>query len=207
MIAAFLMVSVAAFSQKIFTEGVLQYNISVVNGKDQPAIAKAFDGATQTVWFKTAHVRVDFISPLRNQATLFDAKDGSVVILKESGQEKYMMNLNKSEWSQYNRKYAGVAYKYLAETKTVAGYVCKKAIGTLKDGSQIVVFYCPDLMPYSTGYEYAFIEIPGLPLEYEISQGSLTVNYTVTSIQTNPVSMSKFDLPTSGYKILEYNQR
>ena len=68
------------------------------------------------------------------------------------------------------------------------------------------VWYCPDLMPYSAGYEYAFIEIPGLVLEYEVSYGKMTAVYTATSVQTSPVSLSKFDLPKSGYKILEFNQ-
>ena len=196
---------VALFSQKVFTEGVLQYTIQV-KGTADPNLTKAFDGASLNIWFKASNVRVDYNSNILNQTTFFDAKDGSVVLLKESGQEKYMMNLSKSQWSSYNNKYAGISYQYVNETKTVAGLLCKKAIGTLKDGSKIVVYYCPDLIPYSTGYDYAFIEIPGLVLEYETSFGNVTAIFTVNKVQTSSVSLSKFDLPKSGYKILEFTQ-
>jgi GLPGLI family protein len=198
---------ISGFSQKVFTEGVVQYKVSVINGKDQPGIADAFDGASQTVWMKASQVRVDFTSPLRLQSTLFEAKDGSVVILKESGKEKYMMNLSKDQWGPYNHKYQGVQFSYLNESKTVAGYNCKKAVATLKDGGQIIVYYAPDLIPFAPGYEYAFKDIPGLPLEYEVTMGKITVKYSAASIQTTPVAASKFDLPKSGYKILEYKQQ
>jgi GLPGLI family protein len=194
-----------AFSQKVFTEGVIRYDITV-KGSDDPKLARAFDGANMIVWFKASHVRVDNNSSILKQTTFYDAKDGSVVLLKESGAEKYMMNLTRSQWSSYNQKYEGISYQFLNETKTVAGFVCKKAIGKLKDGSQMEVYYCPDLMPYSAGYEYAFIEIPGLVLEYEVSFGKMTAIYTATSIQTSPVSISKFDLPKAGFKILEFKQ-
>ena len=201
------LITVHGTSQKLITDGSILYNVSVVNGKDQPGIADAFDGATLLVSMKSSQVRSDLKSNVRLQSTFFNAKDGTAVILKESGNEKYMINLTAAQWNQYNRKYSGVKFNYTDETKTIAGYPCKKAVSNkLSDGSSITVYYATDLKPLSPGYEYAFKDLPGVPLEYEISTGAITVRYLASTIQMTPLNASHFDLPKSGYKLLDYKQ-
>ena len=201
-----ILLTLQGFSQKMLTDGSVLYNVTVVNGKDQPGIAEAFDGATLLVSMKGSMVRSDLRSNVRLQSIFYNAKDGTAVILKESGTEKYMINLTPAQWNQYNHKYAGVNFTYTDETKTLSGYTCKKAIGKLPNGGSITAFYATDLKPVSTGYEYAFRDLPGLPLEYEITTGNITVKYLASSIQMTPVNASRFDLPKSGYKMLEYKQ-
>lgn len=201
-----LFVFATGFSQKVVSDGTISYNVTVVSGKDEPGIADAFDGASLTVYMKGSTVRTDFKSILRLQSIFFDASDGSAVLLRESGKEKYMTNFDKAQWLQYNKKYDGATFTYTTETKTVAGYNCKKAIGTLKDGSKIEVFFTPDLIPQSPGYDYVFKTLPGVPLEYQVNNGKIVVKYVASAFQTSPVSASKFDKPKAGYKILEYKQ-
>lgn len=195
-----------AYTQKVFSEGTITYNVSVISGKTDPGIADAFDGATLTVYMKGSDVRSDFTSTLMTQSILYNAKDSSAVKLKESGQQKYITYLNSSQWEQYNHKYNGIRFSYSNDSKTIAGYNCKKAVGTLKDGGQISVYYAPDLVPLSPGYEYEFRSLPGVPLEYEVTSGQIVVKYLAASVQFSPVSASKFDLPKSGYKVLDYKQ-
>jgi len=206
LLLASVLLATQGYSQKLLTDGSILYNVSVVNGKDQPGIADAFDGATLLVSIKSSQVRSDLKSNVRLQSIFYNAKDGTAVILKESGPEKYMINLTSAQWIQYNRKYAGIKFSYSDETKTVAGYLCKKAVGTLGDGSSVTVYYAADLKPVYAGYEYAFKDLPGLPLEYEITTGNITVRYLAASLQMTPVNASRFDLPKSGYKMLDYKQ-
>lgn len=196
-----------AEAQKVISDASILYNVSVAKGKEQPGIAEAFDGATLTVWMKGNQVRTDLKSSIRVQTAFYNSKDKSAVILKESGSEKYMMNLTADQWEQYNKRYSGIQFNYQNDTKTVAGYNCKKAIGILRDGSKIEVYYTDDVKPYAPGYEYAFTSLPGLPLEYEITTGNIVVRYQATSVQLGPVNASRFDLPKAGYKILDYKQQ
>ena len=194
------------FAQKMVSDGSVIYAVSVIKGKDNQAIADAFDGATLTVAFKGAMARTDLKSTLRQQTVFYNSKDGSAVILKESGAEKYMINLTPAQWQQYNRKFDGVKFTNGADTKIIQGVNCQKATGTLKDGSVIEVYYATDLKPIASGYEYAFKDLPGLPLQYEITMGNIVVRYTATSLQSVPVSSSTFDLPKAGYKLLDFKQ-
>lgn len=197
---------ISAIGQKIMSEGSVVYQITVSNGKTEPGISDAFDGAVQTVWMKGDDVRIDFNSVIRKQSILYNGNAGTGVILKEAGAEKYMISLDKSQWQHYNRKYDGVQYSFDAGTKTVAGYACKQAVAKLADGSTMTIFYTTDIKPLVKDYDYAFTNLPGLALEYEVTTGNITINYKASQVSSQPVNVSKFDLPKSGYKMLTYKQ-
>ena len=197
---------VTAYAQKVMTEGTIVFTLNVTNGKTQPGIADAFDGATLTDYMKGNMVRSELNSMLRNQSIIYDGKDQTATILKESGQDKYMLKLTQADWAHYNRKYDGITYTYTEESKTIAGYNCKKAIGKLKDGTEIVVYYTPDLLPFVKGFDYQFKDLPGIALQYEVQTAGVTVQYTATRVSFGITPASKFDLPKSGYKILDYKQ-
>ncbi|TAD84353.1 MAG: hypothetical protein EAY75_13270 [Bacteroidetes bacterium] len=186
------------------SEGSVVYQITVQTKKAETSLADAFDGARQTVWFKGSDVRIDFGSLMLKQITLFDDATASAVVLKEVGKEKYMMMLNAAQWQHYNRKYDGLSYTYGNEEKTIAGYVCKQVTATLKDGSTMSIFYTPDVQPLTRQYDYAFRNLPGLALMYEVNTSGITLNYTATSVSFLAVNGANFDLPKSGYKILTY---
>ncbi len=192
-------------NQKVFTEGTITYNVSS-NLKTEGGGDDAFNGATLIVYMKGNDVRSDFQSPLMTQSIIFDAKEGTAVKLRESGQQKYITYFTAPQWLQYNHKYEGISFVYENDSKTIAGYTCKKAVGTLTDGEKITAYYSPDLVPFSPGYQYEFKNLPGLPLEYEVSNGKIVVKYSAGNIQFSPVNASRFDLPKSGYKVLDYKQ-
>jgi hypothetical protein len=55
-------------------------------------------------------------------------------------------------------------------------------------------------------FDYHFKNLNGLPLEYELTQRKLVIRYTVSRINMNPVQASKFDIPTSGYREMTYDE-
>src|SRR4051812_15263813 len=79
-------------AQKKFTEGTISYDIVINTGSDKPQNADFFDGATSAVYIKGAKSRTEMISPLGTQSTIIDGSNNSVVILKEFGEQKYMIN-------------------------------------------------------------------------------------------------------------------
>ena len=60
------------------------------------------------------------------------AAKNAIAILKEYGEQKYMIQLTPANWKDANKKYENVKFTYLDESKTILGYNCKKAIGNLK---------------------------------------------------------------------------
>ena len=89
------------------------------------------------------------------------------------------------------------------DIKTILGYECKKAVLELKDGSTFTLYYATNIVPSVKEFEYQFKDIPGFVLEFESQEtDSKKIKYTATKINLSPVQASRFDLPTSGYRIL-----
>ncbi len=109
-------------------------------------------------------------------------------------------------WNQKNRRFQNLNFVKTNGTKTIAGYFCNQAIASSQDGFEITVFYTRDLIPENKSYDQQFKNLDGLPLEYELNRGNLHIKYTLASINLNPVPASKFDIPTSGYRELSYEE-
>jgi GLPGLI family protein len=203
---AFVVSSLQVFAQKKFTEGTIYYDIVINTGDAKPKIADMFDGATSVVYIKGSKSRSEMVSSLGTQSTIIDSKTGSVIVLKEYGAQKYMIQMTQANWREANKKYEGVTFTMENEFKTIAGYKCQKAIGKLKDGSTFTVYFTPELIPENYDFQYPNKSLPGLALEYESSIGSLKVTYTVSKISFNPVPALKFDPPKSGFRIMTYEE-
>jgi GLPGLI family protein len=197
-----LLTGLTALAQKKFSEGSINYDIVINTGTEKPQAADFLDGATSTVYIKGNKSRTEMISSLGTQATVIDGN--SVVVLKEYGDQKYLIQLTPSEWKDANKKYAGVIFTTSNEVKTILGYNCKKAIGKLNDGNTFTVWYTPDLIPENSDYQTATKDLPGLAMQYETSMGNMNVIYTVSKISFAPVPASKFDLPKTGYRVMTY---
>ncbi|ANH80370.1 hypothetical protein A8C56_04685 [Niabella ginsenosidivorans] len=196
--------SIAVWGQKKLTEGTIYYDVVINTNNDKPSAAAMMDGATNVVYLKGNSSRSDLISSLGTQSTIIDGKTGAVTILKDYGDQKYMINLTANDWKNRNKKYDNVTYTIENEFKTIATYNCQKAIGKLSDGTTFTVYFTKDLVPVNNEFQYINKNLPGLAMEYEAAQGSTKVIYTVSSIDFGAVPMSKFDLPESGYRVVPY---
>lgn len=187
-------------AQKRIGELTLVYNYVVANGKDA---AKQMD-ATATFYVKGNLSRAEVSSSLFSSTTIYDSKTGSGVILKEVNGQKLLIRLNEENWNQKNSRFNNIRFTKTSETRMIAGYSCVKATASTAGGYEITVFYTRDVIPENKTYDAAFKNLDGLPLEYEFSKGDLQIKYVLASINLNPVPVSKFDIPTSGYREMTY---
>ena len=206
LLVLFLGMATSVAAQKKFTEGTISYDVVINTGTEKPKNADYLDGTTVTNYIKSNKSRSEMVSPLGTLVTIHDSSKNSIVILKEFGDQKYMITLTPEDWKDANKKYEGISFTYddAAEEKTIQGYKCKKAIGKLADGTTYTVWYTPDLVPENKNFQYETRSLPGLALEYEINSKDQKVTYTVSKISFSPVQASKFDLPKSGYRIMTY---
>jgi GLPGLI family protein len=205
-----ILVTIPVFSglkaQKKITEGTIQYDIVVNTGNSNPTIADMFNGATSIVYLKGFFSRFEMVSSLGVQSTIIDSRNDKITVLKEYGDQKYMITMTPDNWKEANKKYEGITFTFLDEYKEIAGYRCQKAVGTAKDGAVFNVFFTRDLIANNREFEYAYKSLPGLAMEYETNIGSLTVTYTVSKISFSIVPASKFELPKSGFRVMSYDE-
>ena len=199
--------SVSAFSQRKVSELMLSYDTQISTGSSEPKMADAFDGAVTTVYIKGPLSRSEMTSALFSSTTIHDAKAGTAVALREVSGQKLLIRMTAENWKEKNKKYEGISFTNTSESKVIAGYKCVKAEAKLADGTVFAVYYTTEIVPENREYEnMMFKNLEGLPLEWELVQGKLKIKYTLSKINMNPIPVSRFDIPKSGYRELTYDE-
>lgn len=181
--------------QRTIAEATINFNIY--------ADSSLGKNASKTVYIKGNDARVDVLSSSFNQTTIYDKVTGNAVVLREIGSNKIMSKLTKSQWIEKNKKFDSLNIDFQADSKIILGYDCKKAVISTKDGTSIfTVYFATNISPSVKEFEWQFKDLPGLVLEYEVTENNKTIKYVAAKLSLSPVQPSKFDLPTSGYRVL-----
>jgi GLPGLI family protein len=195
-----------SFGQKIISEGTIVYDVVIKTGDKEPQKGDALQGATSTIYLKANNSRTDLVSPLGKEVIIYNSKTNNARILKEFSGQKLMIELTKDDWKAKNRMYSDIKFELTSETTSIAGYNVRKAIASMPDGKSFIVYYAPDLVVANKSYDATFTNLPGLPIQYEIESGKMKFRYTLSKISYDPVLVSQFDFPTSGYRVMTYEE-
>jgi GLPGLI family protein len=158
---------------------------------------------TKKVFIKGNDARVDVESSGFFQSLIYDKANQQAVVLRVLGTNKFITRLPPADWILENKKFDSLKITYQSATKTIIGYDCKMATLLLKDGSEYRIYYTTSIAPSVREFDYEFKDIPGFVLEYEVKQANKSVRYIATRISFSPVAASRFDIPVSGYRILD----
>ena len=183
--------STQSMAQRRLTEATITYDIVINTSNSTPQAADLLDGATSVIYLKGNSSRSEMTSSLGTQATIIDGKTGDVTVLKDYGEQKYMIKMTPSNWKESNQKYEGIRFTYFNEYKTIAGYNCQKAVGRLADSTSFTVYFTRELVPVNKDFQYLNRNLPGLAMQYEATMGKMMVTYTVSTINFNPVPQTR----------------
>ncbi len=187
-------------AQKMVAECTIEFKVEVKNNN-------VVKGGTSSrfQYLKGKRVRIDMTTDAFTQKEIYDLNSGAAVILKEVGSNKYMSHLTREKWMQQFEKFKGIKPTPVAATKTILGYECKKAYAMLDDDVKFTIYYTTAIVPSASENPYLADAVPGFILEYEMSNEKTknNITYTATKISFSPVPNALFDIPTSGYRILQ----
>ncbi len=189
--------------QRVVAECTVTYQISLEEPNLNKDVEKVLQQSSKTVYIKGNDSRVDLNSPSLLQSIIYDKSNGSAVILREFGNNKFLTRMSSTEWRLANKQYDGMTIHFVNESKTILGYECKKAVLNLKDSSIYNIYYATAIVPSVREFEFQFKDVPGFVLEFDVKEQSTSiVRYKATKINLSPVQASKYDIPTSGYRLL-----
>ena len=206
LIISFTCIFTTVNAQKVMKEGLMVYNMSVESGSSEPKMADMLDGATTTIYLKGNLSRVELVSGLGREATIYNATTGKGVILKDYSGQKLMITLSPEDWQANNKKYEGITFENKGETSVINGYSCTKATAKLSNGTMFTVYYTNDVTLPNKSYDAQFRSLPGLPVQYEMQAGKMKLKFILAKLSVETVPDSKFEIPTSGYRVLTYEE-
>ncbi|MBL7935019.1 MAG: hypothetical protein JNM51_04340 [Bacteroidia bacterium] len=191
-------------------EGYIVYDMKI---EGLPPEQAAMIGDMETkVTFKNGKSLSEMTSMMFTNQTLADDK-GMLMLMEQMGNKiavKQTKEEMEKEEAKQKDKPADPKIEYTTETKTIAGYECKKAIVTVigkdKKEDKMEVWYCDkfeNTNKEGKGRGQGFMKgLKGMPFEYAGGQGGMKFKLVAKEVSIEPVADSKFELSTDGYKLM-----
>lgn len=200
--AVAILLSAFGYAQK---EGSVTY---VMTMEGLPPEQAAMMGDMETkVFYKDKKTYTEMNSMMYSYKIVND-ENGQLFLMDQMG-TKFYTKTTKAELDKLaeEKKDKDPKIEYVDETKTIAGYECKKAIvtNTGKDGEvKTDVWYC-EKVPYISqggggrrGGEM-FKGLRGMPMEFSVKQGPMNIKMSAKEVSFEAVPDSKFVVSTEGY--------
>lgn len=202
----FCFVFVKTNAQEVIYDATLSYSVSVISTNDKE-ISKLFEGATYKVYLKGSTSKTELKTALGTETSIYDSKENVGAILKEYSNQKLMIPMNQNNWNDKNKIFHELLFKEEVEKTNINGALCKKANSVNTKGDIIVVYYNPDIVLSNKEYNNCFYSLNGVPVKYEqYLKNGTTYIYSLINIDFDIVSLNKFEVPKSGYRVISYDE-
>lgn len=185
-------------------EGSITYSMTIEGLP--PEQAAMMEGMEMKTIFKNGKSRSEVNSAFMNTITVTDGKGGFITLMDGMGQKSYVKGNANDEKGKSKEKEKDPKITYSDEKKSIAGYDCKKAVveteGEGKETIKMSVWYTDKIAPVEGGMGSRgsqFKGLKGVPLEFEMPQGPMSIKVVATKVSTDAVSDSKFEVSTEGY--------
>lgn len=167
--------------------------------------------------FKNGKSLTEMSSMMFTNQTVID-EAGMTMLMEQMG-NKIAVKQSKEEMAKEEAKLkdkpTDPKIEYTAETKTIAGYECKKAIVTMlvgkdKKEEKTEIWYSEKFEnPNKEGKgrgQGIMKGLKGIPFEYAGGQGGMKFKMVAKEVSIEPVDDAKFKLSTDGYKIMTMDE-
>jgi hypothetical protein len=176
-------------------EGKISYKID--EASLDPQFAAFLGDMTMEILFDDSNLRVDLSSSMMSNTSVF-AKDGSVLVLMNLMGQQIAMN-------EIQEPTAGTVTE-TEETKSIAGYDCRKVIYT-QDGVSLVFYVTSKIKAPNLSSTMPIEQLGGYPLQIEVNQGGMQMSFVAESVSAEKVDKGAFstDVP-NGYQLMSQDE-
>lgn len=190
-----LCVSSQAFSQKIFSEGVIKYDVFLNN--------ESTIQGTYLITIKSGFIKRELVmNSGYDNIIIFNHKTGTSTSLNVSDEDKLALQLTAAEVIEKNKQFEKAEYVLGNDTKKIAGYSCIQQTIKYTNNETASFYFTSDLLPASEHFNTMFPGLKGIPLEYEIkSANNTTMKFIAQRVEIKSIDFGSFDIPKD-YKIV-----
>ena len=191
-----------AYAQKTPFTGTIVFDVSTIG--NVPDMAKSMMPTVMTYRFSKEKQSMSLNFPMAAQKTIFDPKTNMASVLMNIIGQKFVIMQTTKELDEL-RKQEGetVGVKETNETKTIAGYLCKKTVLTKKskDGKETESnIYSTDAIDITKFKAFNPLpEIKGFPLDFSMKSGPVEFKVVARTITKENVPAFEFEVG-SDYK-------
>jgi GLPGLI family protein len=191
-----------AKAQKVPFIGTVVYDVTVAG--NVPEQAKSMMPTEMTMKVSPDKLITVIHSSMMDIKNIFDAPAQVSNMLMDMMGQKLNIKNSVADLNEQKKKLGlTITFKPTNDTKTIAGYNCKKAIMTVKSNQSAEqtfdVFFNDNFDVSKFNFGNALPEVDGLALEFSMAQGPFTLKMTARSVKKENIAASEFVIP-AGYK-------
>jgi hypothetical protein len=193
-----------AKAQKGLFNGTITFNVSAEG--DLTESTKKMIPTEMVYKFSEDKQSLSFDFAMSEQKTIFDSSTKTANILMNLLGKKFAISQNLADIENLSKnKGETQSFKETKETKTIAGFPCKKVILTRKTGNGTKI---PSSIYYTEAIDVSrfkifntFPEVKGFPLEFSITKGGVDLKVTAKEIKKENLPASDFLIGSDFEKI------
>ncbi len=166
------------------TKGHVQYSIEMTS--DNPEMEMAINmmqGSTMDIYFEDNNSRQEMkMGTFMTNTTIYNGEENQSLMLMSGMMGKKAIILTSEDLEADTEEGDDVDFEVelVDETKEILGYTCKKAIIISEDDNELIYWYTEEIAPAERGEKSNDIDLPGMPLEFQTSQGEMMMTMTAT---------------------------
>jgi GLPGLI family protein len=206
-LTVFVFLSVTFSLKAQLTEGHFTYTIEASSeNPDMQMVTGMMQGSTLDIHFKDKITRSEMkMGSMMNIVTVSNENSGEILLLMSGMIGKNAILMTTEEVEALSEGKPEMNVELLDETKTIEGYLCKKAVLSDENGGESIFWYTEEIEISKVGQTYLNKEVPGFPMEYDLNNNGLKMTMTVSKFEKkldkNIKSLFDMNIP-EGYKTL-----
>lgn len=200
------MVTFAFKTAEKITEGVVEFDIQFLDLTPEMKQAEAMLPKKLTMYFKGENVRGEMPTAMGTTITIANEKKKEFYVLMDMMGQKTAIKQTEADIKkqQQEQEVKNIKVEYPGETKTIAGYLCKKAVVTftMKDEQERVECFYTEELPVigNKNSSPGFDQIKGFMMEYSLNMNGIKMKMTATKVRAEKIDDKQFVLP-EGYTV------
>jgi GLPGLI family protein len=198
LLSVLLMMVVSAFAGPKPFEGIITFKITYPDNKFSESQMAMFP-KVMTITIKGDKAKSEIQTPMGAQIEITNYSDKSKVALINMMGQKYAIPETSEEIMADMSKEPTPEVQITTETKTIAGYTCKKAIITVNDdGSKTTyeVWFSEDFGAMNPNFDNPlYKDINGVLLEFSMVTPQFTMVFSAISVEKQSISIKEFEVP------------
>jgi hypothetical protein len=185
--------------------GIIVYNISFADVDMDPQMA-AMMPKTMKMKIKGENSRTEISMGMGSTIVVFNSETKSGFTLMDIMGQKLAMEMTAEELEKDIEEAPDMDVEVTAETKEIAGYICKKAIVRSNESGaedmEMVVYFTDELGSGTLNYNNPFFkDVQGVMMEYTMKENDMNMTFTAISVTKKKVGDEEFVIP-EGYNIM-----
>jgi len=179
-------------------QGNITYSMSFsgdMEGMEQ--VAQMFAGSSMELYFMPKKSRVDMsMGAMMKTTAISDEAQNKALILMRGVMGNIAVSASLQDVEDQSKgKMPNYTINLSNETKTILGYLCKKAEITDESGNTSTCWFTTEIEVLTKGQNGAYSLVPGMSLEFETNTNGFTMKFTATAINEKVKDLNgKFSL-------------